>query len=117
MRAPISASLPPRRPSRATLIAEEIESLVYQMPEVELVAAVAMPDESLGERLCLYVIPRDGQEVSLKQIRGHLQGVGIAAFKLPERLELVGTVPMTKVGKIDKRALRDDVATRVTTGS
>ena len=87
------------------------------MPEVELVAAVAMPDESLGERLCLYVIPRDGQEISLEQIRGHLQGVGIAAFKLPERLELVGTVPMTKVGKIDKRALRDDVATRVTTGS
>lgn len=97
--------------------AEEIESLVYQMPEVELVAAVAMPDESLGERLCLYVIPRDGQEISLEQIRGHLHGVGIAAFKLPERLELVGTVPMTKVGKIDKRALRDDVATRVTAGS
>ena len=97
--------------------AEEIESLVYQMSEVELVAAVAMPDESLGERLCLYVIPRDGYEVTLDSVRDHLRGVGIAAFKLPERLELVGTVPMTKVGKIDKRALRDDVATRVATDS
>lgn len=96
--------------------AEEIESLVYQMPGVELVAAVAMPDEALGERLCLYVIPREGHEVSLEAIREHLVGVGIAAFKLPERLEVVGTVPMTKVGKIDKRSLRDDVAARVAGG-
>jgi len=94
--------------------AEEIESLVYTMPGVELVAAVAMPDPSLGERLCLYVVARSGVTPSLAEIRDHLDGLGIAAFKLPDRLELVGELPMTKVGKIDKKALRVDVAERLT---
>jgi 2,3-dihydroxybenzoate-AMP ligase len=38
---------------------------------------------------------------------------GLAAFKLPERLELVAEIPLTKIGKIDKRALRDDVAAKL----
>lgn len=93
--------------------AEEIESLVYRMPGVELVAAVAMPDEVLGERLCVYLVPHQGHDFDLERVRSHLASVGIAGFKLPERLELVEDVPMTKVGKIDKRALREDVAGRL----
>lgn len=90
--------------------AEEIESLVYTMREVQLVAAVAMPDPSLGERLCVYVVPQPGADVTLEAVREHLAAAEVAAFKLPERLEIVGELPMTKVGKIDKRALREDVA-------
>ena len=93
--------------------AEEIESLVYRMPEVEMVAAIAMPDPVLGERLCLYAVPRAGHALDLEAIRAHLAGVGIAGFKLPERLVVVADVPMTKVGKIDKRALREDIAERL----
>jgi 2-hydroxy-7-methoxy-5-methyl-1-naphthoate---CoA ligase len=97
--------------------AEEIESLIYKMTGVELVAAVAMPDEVLGERLCVYLVPRVGRSFSLEDIRTHLAQVGIARFKLPERLEIVETLPMTKVGKIDKRALREDIATRLSVSS
>lgn len=93
--------------------AEEIESLVYQMAGVEIVAAIAMPDPVLGERLCLYLVPREGHAFGLDDVRAHLAGVGIAGFKLPERLEVVEAVPMTKVGKIDKRALREDIASRL----
>jgi 2,3-dihydroxybenzoate-AMP ligase len=94
--------------------AEEIESLVYTLPGIELAAAVAMPDEVLGERLCLYVVTGEHGRVTLEEVRTHLEGLGIAAFKLPDRLEVVGEVPMTKVGKIDKRALREDIASRLT---
>jgi 2,3-dihydroxybenzoate-AMP ligase len=38
---------------------------------------------------------------------------GVAAFKLPERLEVMDSLPFTKVGKIDKRALREDVAAKL----
>jgi 2-hydroxy-7-methoxy-5-methyl-1-naphthoate---CoA ligase len=93
--------------------AEEIESLVYAMPGVELVAAVAMPDPQLGERLCVYVVPQAGRALSLADVRAHLEAMGIAAFKLPDRLETVVEIPMTKVGKIDKKALREDVAERL----
>jgi 2,3-dihydroxybenzoate-AMP ligase len=95
--------------------AEEIESLVYAIPGIDLVAAVAMPDPVLGERLCLYVVPHEGHEVTLEAIRAHLDASGIAAFKLPERLEVTPALPMTKVGKIDKRALREDIGSRLTT--
>jgi len=97
--------------------AEEIESLVYGMPGVELVAAVAMPDPALGERLCVYVVPKPGSEPTLDAVRAHLHDADVAAFKLPDRLELVAELPMTKVGKIDKSALREDIAGRLTTAA
>jgi acyl-CoA synthetase (AMP-forming)/AMP-acid ligase II len=37
-----------------------------------------------------------------------------ATFKWPERLEIIAELPATKVGKIDKKALREDIARRLT---
>jgi 2-hydroxy-7-methoxy-5-methyl-1-naphthoate---CoA ligase len=96
--------------------AEEVETLVYSMDAADMVAAVSMPDERLGERLCVYVVPKAGQEVTLEAIRAHFDASGVAAYKWPERLELVTALPMTKVGKIDKKALRERL-TLTTAGS
>jgi len=93
--------------------AEEIENLVYLLPEVEQVAAVAMPDPTLGERVCIYVVTRRGASLDLDTVRSDLGGRGVAAYKLPERLEILEALPQTKVGKIDKLALRTDVAARI----
>ncbi|WP_233624383.1 (2,3-dihydroxybenzoyl)adenylate synthase [Actinoplanes sp. ATCC 53533] len=92
--------------------AEEVENLVYQLPDISQVAAVAMPDPKLGERVCVYVVPQPGRTVTLDQIRAGLEAMEIASFKLPERLLLVDELPSTKVGKVDKKALRADVAAR-----
>lgn len=93
--------------------AEEVESLAYRVADVELAAAVAMPDPVLGQRLCLYVQVRAGATVTLDEVRASMAAAGIAAFKLPERLVLVDEIPTTKVGKTDKRALRDDIVRRL----
>ena len=93
--------------------AEEVENLVYQRAEVSLVAAVAMPDTDLGERVCVYVVPRDGATVTLERVRDALEDAGAAKFKWPEHLVLVENLPATKVGKIDKKALRADIARRL----
>ncbi|GAA5156066.1 AMP-binding protein [Pseudonocardia eucalypti] len=93
--------------------AEEVENLVYRLPSVRQVAAVAMPDAVLGERVCVFVVPRPGDTVTLEQVRAGMLAAGVAAFKLPERLELRDELPVTKVGKIDKKALRADVAARL----
>lgn len=93
--------------------AEEIESLVYQLPEVSLAAAVAMPDESYGERICLYAVVPEGRDLTLEEIRDHFLDIGVAKFKVPEKLVLVEKIPMTKIGKIDKKALRSDIAVRL----
>lgn len=94
--------------------AEEIEDLMYRLGSLELVAAVAMPDPVLGERLCVYVVPKPGhQEPSIEEVRAAFEQRGVAAYKFPERLEVVSELPMTKVGKINKKALREDIAVRL----
>jgi salicylate---CoA ligase len=93
--------------------AEEVENLVYQLPAVAAVAAVAMPDQAFGERVCVYVVTRPGQSVTLDEIRAAMNAVGVAGYKFPEHLELVAELPSTKVGKIDKKALRADIAARL----
>jgi salicylate---CoA ligase len=93
--------------------AEEVENLVYQLPGVSQVAAVAMPDPTLGERVCVYVVAKPGASVTLEDVRHAMEAAGVARFKHPERLELVPELPATKVGKIDKKALRADVAERL----
>lgn len=92
--------------------AEEVENLVYRHPAVAQVAAVAMPDGQLGERVCLYVVPRPGASVTLEELRNAMDRIGVARFKLPEHLVLVEELATTKVGKIDKAALRADIAGR-----
>jgi 2,3-dihydroxybenzoate-AMP ligase len=93
--------------------AEEVENLIYLLPEVEQVAAVAMPDPDLGERVCVYVVARPGSDLSLEHVRDALRAREVAAYKLPDRLVLVAEIPSTKVGKIDKLALRADIAARL----
>jgi len=91
--------------------AEEVESLVYELQSVAMVAAVAMPDALLGERVCVYVVPKpDAPEPTLQDIQEHFAAAEVAAFKVPEHLEVVPEIPTTKVGKIDKRQLREDIA-------
>jgi 2,3-dihydroxybenzoate-AMP ligase len=99
--------------------AEEVENLVYQLTEgVSQVAAVAMPDPTLGERVCLYVVTAQGHPApTLDAIRQAMENAGVARFKLPERLECVEELVTTKVGKIDKKALRADIAQRIEGGT
>ncbi|MCW2584454.1 MAG: (2,3-dihydroxybenzoyl)adenylate synthase, partial [Klenkia sp.] len=94
--------------------AEEVENLVYLLPQVAQVAAVAMPDPDLGERVCVYAVLRPGTTLTLEQVREAMSGAGVATYKWPERLEVVDELHTTTVGKIDKKALRADVAERLT---
>jgi 2-hydroxy-7-methoxy-5-methyl-1-naphthoate---CoA ligase len=93
--------------------AEEIENFAYQLDQVSLAAAVAMPDPVLGERVCLYVVPHNGAEVHLKDVIEVMERADVARYKQPERLIVVESIPMTAVGKADKKALRADVALRL----
>lgn len=70
-----------------------------------------MPDTALGGRVFLYSVPRPGGTVSLEEFRSAMKAAGVARFKLPEHLVLVGQLPSTK---IDKKALRADTAARLT---
>jgi cyclohexanecarboxylate-CoA ligase len=90
--------------------AQEVEAALVTHPDVAEAACVAVPDATMGERVCAFVIPRDGAVPELGSLRDHLLDLGFARFKLPERLELRPELPRTASGKIQKAPLREEVA-------
>ncbi|OWY39027.1 2,3-dihydroxybenzoate-AMP ligase [Xenophilus sp. AP218F] len=91
------------------IAAEEVEHLLLQHPQVAQAALVAMPDALLGEKSCAFIVAR-GDGLKAVALRRFLREQGAADYKLPDRIELVGALPLTHVGKIDKQALRQHLA-------
>ena len=92
---------------------EEVENLVFAHPKVKAVALVAMPDPVFGEKACAFVVPRPGETLAFDELIAFLKAQDIASFKLPERLEIVAEFPLSPVGKILKRALREQLLQRL----
>ena len=88
----------------------DIEGLVQEHPAVAEVAAVGAPDSVLGERVCLFVVLREGQTITLDELIEFLRAQKVATFKLPERLEIVSELPRSAIGKVLKRELRSRLA-------
>ncbi len=84
----------------------DMEGDIMAMSGVLEAAVVAIPDEKWQERPLAAVVPRPGAEISLDQVRSHLLERGWEKWQLPDRLELLDSVPKTGVGKFDKKVLR-----------
>jgi 2,3-dihydroxybenzoate-AMP ligase len=89
---------------------EEVENLIFGHPRVKAVTLVAMPDPVFGEKACAFVITKDGEGLAFNELIAFLRQQNIASFKLPERLEVVSEFPLSPVGKILKRSLREMIA-------
>ena len=92
---------------------EEIENLMFAHPKVKSATLVAMPDAVFGEKACAFVVPHPGQSLSFDELIAFLLRQQIASFKLPERLEIVDELPVSPVGKILKRQLREAIALKL----
>lgn len=83
----------------------EVERVMSGHPSVSQVAIVAKPDPVLGEVGVAFVVPAKGRtEPTLTEIREWTQKA-IANYKAPDVMEVVTELPLTSVGKVDKRAL------------
>ncbi|MGE0217299.1 (2,3-dihydroxybenzoyl)adenylate synthase [Mycolicibacterium sp.] len=92
--------------------AGELELLLHQHPAIDDVAVVAMPDPRLGERVCAYLVTGEAA-LGIPALQAHLETLGVAKYKWPERVEIIDALPRTQVGKIDKKALRADIAAKL----
>jgi len=92
---------------------EEVENHLIAHPSVQNVCVVAMPDPVYGEKACAFVIPRDGATLDFDAMKSFLVEREIARFKLPERLELVESFPLSPAGKILRRELRAIIAAKL----
>lgn len=89
--------------------ASQVEALLYRHEQVEQVAVVAMPDRTMGEKACAFIVPVKNSNPELNDISRFLEKQGIAKQKFPERVELVKELPMTASGKIQKFKLREQI--------
>jgi non-ribosomal peptide synthetase component E (peptide arylation enzyme) len=90
---------------------EEVESHVSQHPAVADAKLVAMPDAFYGEKGCIFIIQRPGtQAPDVKALGQFLAERGLARYKCPERVEVVAEFPLTRVGKVDKPAMKRRIA-------
>ncbi|MBL7632514.1 (2,3-dihydroxybenzoyl)adenylate synthase [Frankia nepalensis] len=84
----------------------ELEDHLLGHSAITQAAVVGLADETLGESICAVVTLSPGGELTLAALRGYLVERGVARFKLPDRLVALDTLPLTAVGKIDKKELR-----------
>ena len=93
--------------------AQEVENMLLGHPEILDVAAVAMPDDALGEKVCVYVVPKGEEKLEIEEIKAFMQEKGIAVYKIPERLEIISVIPRNPVGKVLKKILREDIQKKI----
>jgi long-chain acyl-CoA synthetase len=84
----------------------EIEDVVGLMPGVRECAVVGMPDEHSGEAVKLFIV-KDKTELTEQQVRDYCAQV-LTGYKRPKVVVFTADLPKTNIGKVLRRALRDN---------
>lgn len=92
--------------------AAQVEDAVMTHPAIAVAAAIAMPDEVFGEKVCVYVELVNAELIGastleLPELVEHLLSLGVSKELLPERLVVLDELPRSSGGKIAKGQLRD----------
>lgn len=96
-----------------TISAIGIEHLISSHPAVAEVAVLGMPDKALGERICAYIKLKPGATLTFDELIIYLKGTGASVLQLPERVEFIESMPLTNIGKIDKKVLKEDITKKL----
>ncbi|TQK28027.1 AMP-binding protein [Arthrobacter sp. SLBN-53] len=87
-----------------TVSASDLEEHLFAHPGIYAAAAVAMPDEYLGEKICAAVV-FSGAPITLAELNSFLDSRGVSAHTKPDMLAALPTLPKTAVGKVDKKQI------------
>src|SRR5262249_17502620 len=87
----------------------EVEAILYAHPAVRLAAAIGIPDAYHGEIVKACVAFRANASATVDELIAHCKA-NLAAYKVPREVEVRETLPMSAVGKILYRVLREEHA-------
>ena len=87
----------------------EVEEVLYQFPGVKEAVAFGVPDAYRGEVVQAVIVPMDGQELNIQEIRDFC-GRQLALYKIPQSIEFRAALPKSQVGKVLRRLLREEAA-------
>ena len=86
----------------------EVEAAVRSMPQVEDVAVVGLPAESGNESVVAAILPRQGQTVTLEQVRQWAEKT-LSHYALPRQVSIVSELPRSQIGKVLRRVVREEL--------
>ena len=96
------------------IIPSELESYLSDMKDVKDCAVVGLPDENQGEIVCVFLVSDRKKE--LYEVREFLKKRAVAAFKLPDCMYMIDTLPLTKIGKVNKKRLIEIGKEKISSG-
>lgn len=91
----------------------ELDDLLAGLPGSVEAATVGVPDEMLGERIAVAVVPAAGAAPTLADVGAFLAARNVAIFKRPERLVLVNRLPRNPMNKVVRSQLRETVLAKL----
>jgi len=83
----------------------EVEDVIAEHPGIKEVAVVGVPDKLRGEAVKAMVVPKDGKQLSDKEIKAFCRE-RLIRFKVPQIVEVRDFLPKTRSGKVQKEALK-----------
>jgi long-chain acyl-CoA synthetase len=89
----------------------EIEELLYQHNKVEAAAVIGIKDSASGEVPVAYIMPKEGEKIEENELKNYLKE-HLANFKIPRQFHIVEELPMTATGKVLKRMLKENIASK-----
>jgi non-ribosomal peptide synthetase component E (peptide arylation enzyme) len=88
----------------------DVEAVLVQHPKISEACVIGVPDQEMGERVCVVVVCRPDENITISEVTSFLETAGLARFKWPERLEVVSSLPkVASAHKIDKNKLKQSL--------
>lgn len=86
---------------------QEVESVLYEHPNVKEVAVVGIPHQNEGEIVKAYIVPKHNSEMDIEELKGFCYAK-LARYKVPKEFEIRDSLPRNSVGKLLKRILVEE---------
>ena len=91
----------------------ELDDLLVGWPAIREAATVGIPDDVLGERIAVAVVPAEGASATIDGLQEFLKSRDVAIFKWPERLVEIDKLPRNAMNKVVRSELRELVLERL----
>ena len=85
----------------------DVEDILYTHPKVELAAVVGVPDKRSGEKVKAFIKLKNKESATEEEFRQFCKE-NMAGYKVPGRIEFRDQIPVSNVGKVLRRVLRDE---------